>query len=471
VAEVVVWLQGHGAQPAIDGRLNFDAKRPFTLVPRGTRRELTVGDGWLNLVDTVGGAGVSGDPCHPPKGDPNAQVGARRHYRVDLCGIAGSIDEEGHLKGINGSLELVDWKLVDGDITIQRAEQMPFRIPHELDVTLNADSLHLSSDAISHSWSLTGVVEVPGGKYTRNFDFSEFLKPQAAATGQGVPFWETYPALGAMALDLTLDVRKFSVDDNVATIDLAGQLLISGTPRDPRFDGTIQVGRGEFRLPASRAKFTRTTGSVTFSRLSRFPNETPSLAIESEADYRDPSGQTHLITLTIDGTLSQLNWNLFTSSGLNKAQTLTLILSGRTPEQFKRSLGNDAVGSDPTHIETSTNPNDSYADQLIKDVAADFISLLVEDSLKDVSKLDVARLEIGTGSVGFHGEKKLTDTINVLGDLEQTVRGSSVYVRGEWHAPYKFILQGGYLKKSFDDAAEEDVSDWEVKLVYRFFIP
>jgi hypothetical protein len=470
VAEVEVWLQGYGAQPAIDGRLSFDAKRPFTLVPRGTRRELSVSEGWMNLVDQVG-TGSSGDPCHPPKGDPNAQVGALRHYRVDLCGVGGSIDAEGHLKGVNGSLELVDWKLVGGDVTVARAEGLPFRIPHELDVTLNADSLHLSSDQITHTWDLAGVVEVPSGKYTRDFDFSEVLKPQARAAGSPKPFWEEYPAIGATNLELTLDVRKFSVDDRVATIDMSGQLLISGTPRDPRFDGTIQVGRGEFRLPASRAKFTRTSGSVTFSRLSRFPNETPSLAIQSEADYRDPSGQNHLITLTIDGTLSQLNWNLFTSSGLNKAQTLTLILSGRTPEQFKRQLGNDSVGSDPSHIETSTNPNDSYTDQFIKDVAANFISLLVEDSLKDVSKLDVARLEIGTGSIGFHGEKKVTDTINLLGDLEQTVRGSSVYVRGEWHAPYKFIIQGGWLKKNFDDAAEEDISDVEVKLVYRFFIP
>ena len=472
VAEIETFLQGYGSQPAIDGRVSFDSKRPFALSPRGTRRELTLSDGWINLVDQTG-PGTGGEPCRPPKGDPNAQVGALRRYRVDLCGVAGSIDEEGHLRAINGTLELVDWQLAGGDVTVGRADGLPFRIPHVLDVTLNAQALHLASDDVTHAWSLTGMIEMPSGKYTEDFDpFSNLVKPKAAASGTSKPIWETYPALGTMNLDLVLDVRKFSVQDNVApNVDMSGQLLITGTPRDPRFDGTIQVLRGEFRFQGSRATFTRTSGTVTFSRLSRFPRDTPILGIQSEALYTDPTGTQHQITLTIDGTLSQINWNLFTADGLAKAQTLTLLFSGRTPEQFKRQLGADAIGSDPTHIETSTNPNDSYVDQVIKDVAGDFISLLVEDSLKDVSRLDVARLTVGTGSVGFHGEKKLTETVNILGDLEQTVRGSTVYVRGEWHAPYKFILQGGYLQKHFDDATEDDVSDLEGKIVYRFFIP
>jgi len=224
-------------------------------------------------------------------------------------------------------------------------------------------------------------------------------------------------------------------------------------------------------MPGTRAAFTRMNGQLTFERVARFPAQTPTIAIHSEADYRDPGGQDHLITLKIDGTLSQMTWDLFTSSGFNKGQTLTLLLSGRTPEQFRRSLGDEAIASDPTRVDPSTNPNQSYTDQLIKDVAGDFISLLVEDSLKGVSRLDVARIEVGTGSVGFHGEKQVAANVKVAGDLEQTVRGSTINVRGEVQAPHNVTIQSGYLRKSFDDAAEEDVEDFEVKLVYRFFIP
>ncbi|MCE9573260.1 MAG: translocation/assembly module TamB [Deltaproteobacteria bacterium] len=472
VATIGLALRGAGSSPPIDGSLTFDDHRPFTLVPRGVHRELIFNTGSVNLVDHLDGD-ISGDPCDPPAGDESTQVGSRRRYRVDLCDVGGSIDDEGRLRGIRGTLEIADGALTGGDVTL-RAEALPFRIPHVLDLVVNADSpdqpLHLASDELTGTWTLTGAVEVVSGSYTQGLDLGELvIRPTQAKSAPSKPFWEEYPAIGATALDLSLDVRRFAVDNNLATVDMAGQLTISGTPRDPRLEGVIQVGRGNFRLPGSRAQFTDTTGSVAFSKQS--PASVPSLAITSEARYRDPSGQDHLITLTIEGPLSQLNWNLSTSSGLNKGQTITLIFSGRTPEQFRRQLGNDTVAGDPSHIDPTTNPNDSYADQIIKDVAADFISLLVEDSLKDVSKLDVARLEIGTGSIGFHAEKKLLDNLTLFGDIEQTIRGRTIYVRGEYKTPVKLILQGGWLNKSFDDAAEEDISDPEVKLVYRLFIP
>jgi hypothetical protein len=473
VATVGLALRGSGASPPVDGSLTFDDHRPFTVIPRGVHRELIFNGGSVNLVDQIGDD-LSGDPCDPPAGDDATRVGAHRRYRIDLCDVAGSIDDEGKLRGIRGTLEVADGALAGGDVTL-RAETLPFRIPQLLDLVVSADQpdqpLRLTSDDLTGTWTLTGGVEIVSGTFTRGFDLGAVIRPSASSSKSSKPFWEEYPALGATNLDLNLDVRRFAVENNLASIDMAGQLAISGTPIDPRLDGVIQVGRGVLSIPASRAKFTRTTGSVTFSKLSQFPAQTPTLAITSEADYRDPSGQNHLITLSLDGPLARLNWDLYTSSGLNKSQTFTLIASGRTPEQFRRQLGNDAVAGDPSHIDPTTNPNDSYADQLIKDVAADFISLLVEDSLKDVSKLDVARLEIGTGSIGFHAEKKLLDNLTLFGDVEQTVRGSTIYLRGEYRTPVKLILQGGWLKKTFDDAAEENISDPEVKLVYRLFIP
>ena len=54
------------------------------------------------------------------------------------------------------------------------------------------------------------------------------------------------------------------------------------------------------------------------------------------------------------------------------------------------------------------------------------------------------------------------------------MRGSTLNLRGEGRIPWRLdardgylTFQSGYLRKSFDDAAERDLDDVEFKLVYR----
>src|SRR5690606_32419598 len=128
--------------------------------------------------------------------------------------------------------------------------------------------------------------------------------------------YEGVPLLPDARLDLTLKTQSFSVQNNIATVQFSGEINIGGTPRDPRLNGDIKVEQGEFRLPAVRARFTRTVGSMTFSEFSRFPDQTPTLDVTSESDYRDPSGQQHLVTLTVRGLWKSPFLDLSTSSGL-----------------------------------------------------------------------------------------------------------------------------------------------------------
>jgi hypothetical protein len=51
------------------------------------------------------------------------------------------------------------------------------------------------------------------------------------------------------------------------------------------------------------------------------------------------------------------------------------------------------------------------------------------------------------------------------------VRGRTINVRMEIKSTIGVTLQLGYLDKKFDDPAEEDVTDREAKLVYRWFLP
>src|SRR5205085_12107797 len=135
----------------------------------------------------------------------------------------------------------------------------------------------------------------------------------------------------------------------------------------------MYVEASTVRTPLVRPRFTLTSGRVEFSSRRRVLDQTPTLNITSEADYRDSSGQDHLITLSFSGDFPNVKWDLTTSSGLDKGQTLTLILSGRTPEELRRHLGDQTVVSDPTRIDPSTGNSQGVTDELVRQFASNYL--------------------------------------------------------------------------------------------------
>ena len=245
--------------------------------------------------------------------------------------------------------------------------------------------------------------------------------------------------------------------------------------------GSITVGSGIFKIPGTRAQFTRTSGTIDFAENDRATN--PRLEVTSDApDYHDLSGQNHIITLTITGTLERPLWDLRTNTGLDKSQTLALLLLGQSPDQLRRSLGDSSLGADPTRVDPTTNPSTGFADQIVKDLAGDWVAGLLGGSLTRLTSLDVLRFEIGFGSVGIYAEKKFLENIKLVGDVEQTVRGNTVNVKMIVRLPYhplagsndQLSLQGVFLDKNYSDPADQvlNIQDLQGKLVYRlFFIP
>lgn len=455
-------LSGKGTLPQISGSLVFDppadgSLRPISVLPRGVRREIALTRGSVDIETSLGGGG-------------------QRTYTISINGVQASIDGEGQVSGITGQVELRDGVLTSLGIGMD-ANNIPFRIPGTLDLTIAARDVSLTLASETAPLEVRGNISIIDGSYLQNVELTEQIRQIGSSTAPGKPFWEEYPLLGDANLRLTLDVRRFAVRNNIAQIELVGPLIeITNTPRDPRMSGSIRVQRGEFRIPATRAKFTSTTGSIDFAENTRAGD--PQLAITSEAQYQDLSGQQHLITLTLFGALSNPQWDLRTSTGLNKSQTLSLLVLGRSQEALRRSLGDQSVGSDPTLVDPTTNPSQGFADQIVKDLAGDWVSGLLGDSLTRATRLDVFRLEIGFGSIGLRIEKKFIENLNAIADGEQTIRGSTYNVRGELKTPYKLIsggdyltLQGGYLRKNFYDPAEQDISDASLKLVYRLYIP
>lgn len=436
----------------VDGqecRLATDPVRSLALIPRGVRRELAFTRGSIDIETES-----SGD---------------HRTYKLAISDVHGTIDGEGTLDRINGNVELRDGVLTKLDVSLA-ANDIPFRVPGTLDLVLSARGVRISKGSEHATLEVRGNISIIDGKYVRNFALTDQIVSIGNTSPPTKPFWEEYPTIGNANLMLTLDVRRFAVDNNIANIDLVGPLIeITNTPRDPRLSGSIRVQRGTFRIPGTRARFTRTAGSIDFAENQKAGD--PVLDITSDApDFRDLSGQDHVITLAITGSLEKLQWDLRTSTGYNKSQTLSLLVLGRNAEQLRRSLGDQSLGADPTRVDPSTNPSQGFADQIVKDLAGDWVSGLLGDSLSRLTGLDVLRIEIGFGSIGFHVEKKVADNVNLLGQTEQTIRGSTINVRGEIKTPYPVSGQAGYLNKNFNDPAEQDIEDWSAKLVYRVFI-
>ena len=80
---------------------------------------------------------------------------------------------------------------------------------------------------------------------------------------------------------------------------------------------------------------------------------------------------------------------------------------------------------------------------------------------------------VGAGSRvenGIRVEKKVLENMKLIADTEQTIRGNTVNGRAELSWTENSSLQAGYLSKNFNDAAEQDIQDYTIKFVWRFFL-
>ncbi|MFT3699589.1 MAG: translocation/assembly module TamB domain-containing protein [Kofleriaceae bacterium] len=467
----ILALSGRGTLPNVYGTLTFDPdstekrRATFSISPRGVRREINLLGGSIEIDSSI-------------NGDHRVYS-----FKIDDNPLTASIDGEGKIQNVRGNFVLRDGSPQSARIDLD-AENLPFKRVGELDLNISAKDISLELPSANSVWIARGNVSIVNGEYKRDFEIQS-LRPAGQTVAPARPFWDEYPAIGNADLNLTLDVRKFAVHNNITPnpIELEGpRIYITGTPRDPRLSGSIRVQRGDFRLPGTRATFTSTTGSIDFAENDRASN--PRLDITSTASLQDLSGQQHIITLTINGTLDQPLWDLKTSTGYDKSQTLALLFLGRNPEQLRRSLGDQGAGTNPQIIESSTNPSAGFADQIVKDLAGQWVSDLLGDSLKNVLRLDdprdVLRFEVGFGSVGGTLKKYWFENLSTEFAGEQTTRGTSVNVTLELRTPFhplrrvtndRVTLQGVWLNKNFYDPAELDINDLKGQLVYHLIIP
>ena len=449
-ADIAVSFLGQNATPELDGTIEFSPGSPLKLTPRGVRKEISLTNGRLEFSEQL----------------------------AEFKDIKGWLDGEGEIVNLAGEVSFARIeelssdavKLESIDLTLV-ARDLPFRIPGELEAQINLPRLQILGGE-NQEFELIGRAEVVDGRYVRKWSpFLDAVRPERSSESEA-PFYSEAPWLANAKLNLELDTRGFVVRNNVANIEMNGTLEITGTPKSPLFEGVVRVDQGSFKFQGVRANFTRTTGTITFSRFRQFPDDTPYLRISSESDFRDISGQDHVVTLDLEGSIANLDWNLSTNSGLTRGQTFTLIVAGRTTEETRKALGDEVVGGRPgnfTAVSTASEEGAFVAvDQVVKDLAGDFFSLLIEDPIRNFTSLDVARLEVGTASIGFRGEKNFTKSLRIIGEVDRSfLRGWSWDVRGEYRLTDSISLDGEVLQKNFDDDVQEDETNLRAKFSWR----
>jgi len=87
--------------------------------------------------------------------------------------------------------------------------------------------------------------------------------------------------------------------------------------------------------------------------------------------------------------------------------------------------------------------------------------------LREFLKLYWLDIQNGSSSLDVSGGKKFTENIVISSSLSNSVTSQTFNLKGEFKTQKRGGLQFGYLSRKFRDDAEEDISDIELKLVYR----
>jgi hypothetical protein len=319
---------------------------------------------------------------------------------------------------------------------------------------------------------LSGTIALVDGRYTEKFDIKDLVvKPQVLEVEP--PFWEGIPLLEQLQLDVAVtSAGTLAVNNNIANLNVTvPRLTIGGTLERPTFDGAVLVEEGgRFTIPFLSANFVSDRGSIVFDPNRPFPSRTPRLDIRASAEWRDRYEQVHLFHLTVRGTYLEPDLDLRSSRGWDKAQVLAALLTGATPDQLRRVI----QSSPTTSAAAGTRGGGSTADNLLKMATNSLIGNLIEDPLKSVFRLDVARIELGldsvfvnicpwvrdwvricgTGDVGFVSttrytgsfELKATDFFSVLGLVERVERGldttQDIVTRGRFQLRLRYPILG-----------------------------
>ena len=148
------------------------------------------------------------------------------------------------------------------------------------------------------------------------------------------------------------------------------------------------------------------------------------------------------------------------------AAVITLIASGKTTDALRQNFKG---GDSGPGISSSASPLDLY-DPMIKQVSGDFLSDLMAKPIKDITKLDLFRLELGTETFQLRVEKRLGRYLTLRGESEFGLMGRQRQegaLEGKFSDDIYMDIKGRRLIPGEDVFEEEDPLQGRIQLRYR----
>jgi translocation and assembly module TamB len=266
---------------------------------------------------------------------------------------------------LNGQMPLEQWRPIGGQL-ILNAHALPLQWPDTMDVVVSGD---LTFKGAEETPTLSGQLVLLEGSYYKDVKLN--LLSAVTQTKRAVPIASSYSVpgkLGRTALNVAVTHRyPLLVDNNLANLQIAPDLKISGTLARPILSGRAQVKEGEviFR----RKSFEVKRGVVDF--INPYKIE-PNLDIVAEADIRQ-----WRVSLSLSGTPDQLVFKLNSNPAESENDILSLILLGRTGSELTKGEGGSK--------------------QTTRQMLASLVATAWGEDVKKHSRIDILEVETGTG--------------------------------------------------------------------------
>jgi autotransporter translocation and assembly factor TamB len=228
---------------------------------------------------------------------------------------------------MDGTVPIDGMQPAGADLRIA-AHALPLVWPDTMDAKIGAD-LTLKGDA--RQVVLQGQVVLLEGIYYKDFKLNllsaltETQRPEPLPAQWQAPEW-----MEKIRLDVVITHRyPLLVDNNVARLEVAPDLKLTGSIARPLLDGRAQVTEGEIIF--RKKSFTVKRGVVDFVNPYRIE---PILDIQAESRIRE-----WLIGLSAQGTPEQLKVRLSSDPPESDANILSLIVFGQTSSEFSSNGG------------------------------------------------------------------------------------------------------------------------------------
>jgi autotransporter translocation and assembly factor TamB len=267
--------------------------------------------------------------------------------------------------------------------------------------------------------NLNGKIDIIYGKYKQYFDVIKKIIAKRRFKENRENIWDIYPFIGDIKLNISLiSSGELKVENNLADLDLDGFLSLKGTVRKPKLHGKITITSGTFKIPYLKGVYDVSDGGINFDK-----SKHPYLKLKGTTNIEDYLGEEKLINLKLFGPLNKINFSLSSFPHMNQGQIVMLLASGRTTAELRKQY-HGSVKSGTGTTSTSYNPIDTY-DQPIKQITGDFLTALVANPIKMVTKLDTFRFELGTESFQLKISKKFFRHGKIKGEFEVGLLGKN----------------------------------------------